>query len=509
MKTTDLFTRNRSAQRLNESLSKMFGTQLDLDSFDTPKLEDARNKLRTQIHTARTQSGFNETIENEALTKAQFMHDAIVAELMDRQEHIVDTTVPEGFGSLEDEVAKLIKNFDEDMMEIGGYGDPDQDKIVAFLKQGDVESAVEVVWYAYADQDGGELRDMDNYIESLEDEFKELAQGGDEDEGGETDDGYALASAGFGSDEDYESIEMERVRDPEDWDEGNTEPANNFAVSINGKKWKVFKGRGQYADDAREQAHYQQLKDWARKKSEATGKKWEVSITGENPTESINQESAPPTAKGERMVKHIKKGYADDGKLSDKEKGIAYATAWKQHNKDKNESVNTGDTMTRLQEGEVQQASAIVTAKTMVDRVSRWIEELSGMENDTLLQLGDSIRDEMSAEQAKTFISSVAPAIQQALENLKTTRETLSTGVRLLTGEEQGAEMLGGEPAAGGDEMGPAEPDAMNMGDEMGDMGAEDEFAAAEPAAGGLGDAGREQRESINRSNSLLKMLAG
>ena len=509
MKTTDLFTRNRSAQRLNESLSKMFGTQLDLDSFDTPKLEDARNKLRTQIHTARTQSGFNETIENEALTKAQFMHDAIVAELMDRQEHIVDTTVPEGFGSLEDEVAQILKKFDEDMNEIGGYGDPDAAKIVELLKQGDWDGATEVVWYAYADQDGGELRNMDNYIEDIEDQFKDLAQGGDEDEGGETDDGYALASAGFGSDEDYESIEMERVRDPEDWDEGNTEPANNFAVSINGKKWKVFKGRGQYADDAREQAHYQQLKDWARKKSEATGKKWEVSITGENPTESINQESAPPTAKGERMVKHIKKGYADDGKLSDKEKGIAYATAWKQHNKDKNESVNTGDTMTRLQEGEVQQASAIVTAKTMVDRVSRWIEELSGMENDTLLQLGDSIRDEMSAEQAKTFISSVAPAIQQALENLKTTRETLSTGVRLLTGEEQGAEMLGGEPAAGGDEMGPAEPDAMNMGDEMGDMGAEDEFAAAEPAAGGLGDAGREQRESINRSSSLLKVLAG
>ena len=508
MKTTDLFTRNRSAQRLNESLSKMFGTQLDLDSFDTPKLEDARNKLRTQIHTARNQSGFNETIENEALSKAQFMHDAIVAELMDRQEHIVDTTVQEGADIDKQELMDILKRFDEDMNEIGGYGDPDYNKILAALNQGDVESAIDEVWSNYADQDGGELRNMDNYIEDLEDQFKDLV-GGSDDEGGETDDGYALASAGFGSDEDYESIEMERVRDPEDWDEGNTEPPNNFAVSINGKQWKVFKGRGQYADDDREKQHYRQLKDWAAKKSEATGKKWEVHVTGENPTESIEQESAPPTAKGERMVKHIKKGYADDGKLSDKEKGIAYATAWKQHNKDKNESVNTGDTMTRLQEGEVQQASAIVTAKTMVDRVSRWIEELSGMENDTLLQLGDSIRDEMSAEQAKTFISSVAPAIQAALENLKTTRETLSTGVRMLTGEEQGAEMLGGEPAAGGDEMGPAEPDAMNMGDEMGDMGGEDEFAAAEPAAGGLGDAGREQRESINRSSSLMKVLAG
>jgi hypothetical protein len=77
----------------------------------------------------------------------------------------------------------------------------------------------------------------------------------------------------------------ERVRDPEDWDEGNTEPPNNFAVYINGKKWKVFKGRGYYADDEREKQHYYQLKDWARKKSEATGKKWEVSITGEPATE--------------------------------------------------------------------------------------------------------------------------------------------------------------------------------------------------------------------------------
>jgi len=78
---------------------------------------------------------------------------------------------------------------------------------------------------------------------------------------------------------------MERYRDPEDWDEGNTEPPNNFAVYINGKKWKVFKGRGYYADDERERAHYYQLKDWARKKSEATGKKWEVSITGEPATD--------------------------------------------------------------------------------------------------------------------------------------------------------------------------------------------------------------------------------
>lgn len=44
-------------------------------------------------------------------------------------------------------------------------------------------------------------------------------------------------------------------------------------------------------------------------------------------------EVAPPGAKAEKLVKSIKAGYAKDGKLTKKEKGIAYATAWKAHNK--------------------------------------------------------------------------------------------------------------------------------------------------------------------------------
>lgn len=43
--------------------------------------------------------------------------------------------------------------------------------------------------------------------------------------------------------------------------------------------------------------------------------------------ESVD-EMAPPGAKYERMVKHIKKGYAKGG-LTDRERAIAYATAWK------------------------------------------------------------------------------------------------------------------------------------------------------------------------------------
>ncbi len=44
-------------------------------------------------------------------------------------------------------------------------------------------------------------------------------------------------------------------------------------------------------------------------------------------------EVAPPSKKHERMVKHIKKSYKKDGKLTKDEKSIAYATAWKDYKK--------------------------------------------------------------------------------------------------------------------------------------------------------------------------------
>tara|TARA_E500000081_G_scaffold146729_1_gene170091 strand:+ start:69 stop:875 length:807 start_codon:yes stop_codon:yes gene_type:complete len=170
---------------------------------------------------------------------------------------------------------------------------------------------------------------------------------------------------------------------------------------------------------------------------------------------------------------------------------------------------NSGEEMeTKVTEGEIQQASAIVTAKTMVDRLSRFIEEISSMENETLLQLGDSIRDEIGQAESKQFIESSAPAISAALENLKTTRETLSSAVGVLAGEETSSDMLGAEPEEGGaTDM--AEPAADAGADAGAEAPAGDDFAAAEPAAGGMETAGREQRESINYESRLLKTLAG
>jgi hypothetical protein len=331
------------------------------------------------------------------------MHDAIVAELSERDEPIVDNTVQEGADIDKQALMMILKNFDENMNERGGYGDPDYNKVLAALNQGDVESAVEEVYYAYSDQDGGEI-DMADYLEDLEDQFKDM-------------------------------VGSENIQ---------TELSTNTLKS--------------YQDKA-----------------------------GKDIVNTMTSGDYMTTDKSAKKVMNRMRGSEKaDNKIYKKE----------------NESIEqTGESMNNLREGEIQQASAIVTAKTMVDRVGRWIEELSGMENDTLLQLGDSIRDEMGQEQAKGFIEAVAPAIQSALENLKTTREALATGVRTLTGEEQPVNMLGGEPAA---DMA-AEPDAMNADAELGG----DEFAAAEPAAGGAEEAGREMRESINHQNRLMRALAG
>ena len=60
-------------------------------------------------------------------------------------------------------------------------------------------------------------------------------------------------------------------------------------------------------------------------------------------------EKAPPGAKAERMVKGIKKSLSKDGKLSNKDKAIAYATTWKAHKQGKVEEESTDKEDTRAE----------------------------------------------------------------------------------------------------------------------------------------------------------------
>ena len=160
-------------------------------------------------------------------------------------------------------------------------------------------------------------------------------------------------------------------------------------------------------------------------------------------------------------------------------------------------SIAIDEAIDSLNEGEEDKAELVMAAKDMVDRVTGWMEDTAEMQTESMLELADAIRDEMGSEQAEAFTASVKPALEAMYGVMETTRQALTQGVGMLTGE--------AEPV---DTMGAEEPgmDDMNMeptvdGDmDMEEPAADDDFGAADAAAGGEELGGREKRESIERS---------
>jgi|TARA_R110002124_G_scaffold116465_1_gene273007 hypothetical protein len=156
----------------------------------------------------------------------------------------------------------------------------------------------------------------------------------------------------------------------------------------------------------------------------------------------------------------------------------------------------------QVNEGEEDKAELVMASKDMVDRVTGWMEDTAEMQTESMLELADAIRDEMGSEASEAFTAQVKPALEAMYSVMETTRIALTAGVGMLTGE--------GEPM---DTMGDEEPDmdmdADDDGDGM-DMDAgmdamDDEFGAADAAAGGEELGGREKRESIQREGLIAE----
>ena len=156
----------------------------------------------------------------------------------------------------------------------------------------------------------------------------------------------------------------------------------------------------------------------------------------------------------------------------------------------------------QVNEGEEDKAELVMAAKDMVDRLTGWMEDTAEMQTESMLELADAIRDEMGSEASEAFTAQVKPALEAMYGVMETTRIALTAGVGMLTGE--------GEPI---DTMGDEEPDmdmdADDDGDGM-DMDAgmdamDDEFGAADAAAGGEELGGREKRESIQREGLIAE----
>ena len=154
-----------------------------------------------------------------------------------------------------------------------------------------------------------------------------------------------------------------------------------------------------------------------------------------------------------------------------------------------------------INEGEEEKAELIMAARDMVDRITGWMEDTANMQAEAMLELVDSIRDEMGSDLAMEFESMVKPSLATIYTALESSRQALTGSVGLLTGE-GGGEMMGQEPAMG------QEPELDMGGEELGMEEPTDEFAADATAAGGEEAAGRMTRESREYGRKLATLLA-
>jgi hypothetical protein len=75
-----------TSKKLNESLAKKFGYQLNLAKFTEAQLEDVRNKLRTDMSQLEVNESFDNLQEHPAYQKTRALLDVINQEIMEREE---------------------------------------------------------------------------------------------------------------------------------------------------------------------------------------------------------------------------------------------------------------------------------------------------------------------------------------------------------------------------------------------------------------------------------------
>ena len=145
-----------------------------------------------------------------------------------------------------------------------------------------------------------------------------------------------------------------------------------------------------------------------------------------------------------------------------------------------------------IAESEMAKSQAILAAKDMVDSIQDMLEKISKMQNEQLPALLDTIRDQISTDQAEAFKGSVGPLLQTLSQTLQDGRETADSAARSLAGEQVAQPMdMGGQQG----EQGGQQPE---MGAEQPAPGG-DEFGGTGAAAGGNAELGRAVRgESRN-----------
>lgn len=154
-----------------------------------------------------------------------------------------------------------------------------------------------------------------------------------------------------------------------------------------------------------------------------------------------------------------------------------------------------------LAEGEEDEAKIIMSTKDMVDRITGWLDDVSKMKAEQLLQLLDSIGETKGSDVAAQYGQAVKPALEEIYASLEATRGSLKQAMSIIAGDGAAAEIMGTEPGG----MSGTVPGEEGLGLDTGSV-------EGEPLPGeapvGAEPAGREMRESAAYSRKLGILLA-
>ena len=387
------FRQELTTEQLNDRLSKVFGTSINLHKFTTEQLATAQSKVLSKISSIEQTEAFDSLSHNEEYHKQKMFLDVLNSALKDRE-----------------------------AMEGGNAFD---------IAKGDAEKVV---------SDAGDDKEAIEGLKSL------------------------LYSNPKDADEEYaNSIINDMIKDVES--KGLDQVQHSLAMMD-----------GPFEGNAFAQA-VQKAKAAGMKK----GDKFKVDGKEYTLQDCENLIDEMKKKKMKKMSEKAKPDYIDLDKDGNKTEPMKKAA------KDKEKK--------KVKEGAEEEAQLVMAAKDMVDKVTGWMEDTASMQTETILELGDAIRDEEGSEKSESFINAVKPALESLYTSLEATREALTGGVAVLTGENAPDTM-------GADAEEPAMEPTTDADADMPDQS--DDFAASEPASGGEEPADREKREHIIRLSRRL-----
>ena len=468
MKTTD-FNQHTSSHKLNENLYKKFGVKVDFNKYSREQLEDARNKIRTEIHQLEAKSNFNDLLTNETYQKNK----QLVGLLNTR----IKEMLGESIRVMERKLSESDKKKDKfDALKHVKNPTAGEKKAAKDVKRGSYADRAAMLKSAEAD---GRLKEASKDLtgdgkENFDDvQVARMTAGGVPKK-------KAIAKAKSDDmKEGFPTVADAKARAEKEKTTGKFDKKQTSTGTVYTRKSNTFTDGG---DDS----------DVKKAKKSAKVKEGSKNLPG-------NQEKIDVDQDGKIEKSDLAKLRAGKKKMKES-----------QHRKNVklvNESIRR-----LINEDEEGKAKAITAGTDMVNDFTSWMTRVGQYQTKSMIELADAIRANMGQEQAETFKGAVAPALETALNTLTQAREQLSNAVAVLAGESSPMDTMGAD--MGGD-MGGAEAgmDSMNAGNEEVPM--DDEFGAADAASGGAEMAGREMRESrklfaakLNEAHSIIARLS-